>query len=138
MACGTTLIVSPQSIAQQWIEEIEKHTEPGSLKVMVSSFLIPTPYGNGRQNTWCKKRLFILNNMYTHAQLYEGVKRATGYVSPAELASYDIVLVTYEALRTEFYHATSQEVSWNLRHRKRYVCYPSPLPAVHWWRVSEA
>ena len=70
-------------------------------------------------------------------QLYEGVKRATGYVSPAELASCDIVLVTYETLRTEFYHATSQEVSWNLRHRKRYVCYPSPLPAVHWWRVSK-
>lgn len=75
---------------------------------------------------------------YTLTQLYEGVKRATGYVSPAELASYDIVLVTYEALRTEFYHATSQEVSWNLRHRKRYVCYPSPLPAVHWWRVSKS
>ena len=36
MPCGTTLIVSPQSIAQQWLEEIEKHTEPGSLKVMVS------------------------------------------------------------------------------------------------------
>ena len=72
-----------------------------------------------------------------HTQLYEGVKRATGYVSPAELASCDIVLVTYETLRTEFYHATSQEVSWNLRHRKRYVCYPSPLPAVHWWRVSK-
>lgn len=39
MPCGTTLIVSPQSIAQQWIEEIEKHTEPGSLKVMVSLYL---------------------------------------------------------------------------------------------------
>ena len=82
--------------------------------------------------------LFMYNIMYVHMQLYEGVKRATGYVPPAELASYDIVLVTYETLRTEFYHATSQEVSWNLRHRKRYVCYPSPLPAVHWWRVSEA
>ena len=40
MPCGTTLIVSPQSIAQQWLEEIEKHTEPGSLKVMVSAFFI--------------------------------------------------------------------------------------------------
>ena len=80
----------------------------------------------------------VYTHTLAHTQLYKGIKRCTGYVSPAQLASYDIVLVTYETLRDEFYHATSQEVSWNLRHRKRYVCFPSPLPAVHWWRVGGA
>ena len=41
------------------------------------------------------------------SQHYSGVKEV--YVSPFELASYDIVLVTYETLKTEVYHATSHE-----------------------------
>ena len=89
-------------------------------------------------------------------QRYRGVSQT--YVSPFDLASSDIVLVTYETLRKEINHANSHEgetqeafgdppqsvyvfdllqlVSRVLRHRKRYTCYPSPLPAVKWWRVS--
>ena len=35
--CGSTLIVSPVSIAGQWLAEIDKHIKPGTLKVLVSS-----------------------------------------------------------------------------------------------------
>jgi len=37
VVCGSTLIVSPVSIADQWLSEIDKHIKPGILKVLVSS-----------------------------------------------------------------------------------------------------
>ena len=40
-------------------------------------------------------------------QHYRGVQVA--YVSPLELASYDVVLVTYETLREELNYANSHE-----------------------------
>jgi len=40
-------------------------------------------------------------------QQYRGVSQV--YVSPFELISYDIVLVTYETLKTEVDHANSHE-----------------------------
>ena len=36
LPAGATLIISPTSIAQQWEDEIRKHTQPGALKVLVS------------------------------------------------------------------------------------------------------
>lgn len=66
--------------------------------------------------------------------MYPGV--AKKYVSPQSLASYDIVLASYEILRSELYHVTSQDFYKKLRHPKRFGCVPSPLPALLWWRVS--
>lgn len=65
---------------------------------------------------------------------YHGV--AKQYISPRELASHDIVLASYETLRSELYHATSQEFIQKLRHSKRFGSLPSPLTALQWWRVS--
>ena len=65
---------------------------------------------------------------------YPGVVKS--YMSPRELASYDVVLASYESLRSELYHVTSQEFFTKLRHPKRFGSLPSPLPALQWWRVS--
>ena len=35
LPAGATLIISPESIVQQWEEEIQKHTQPGALRVLV-------------------------------------------------------------------------------------------------------
>lgn len=66
---------------------------------------------------------------------YPGV--ASSYISPRELATYDIILASYEKLRSELYHVTSQEFFKKLRHPKRFGSLPSPLTALQWWRVSD-
>lgn len=66
--------------------------------------------------------------------VYPGVAR--NYMSPIMMAAYDVVLASYEALSQELYHVTSQDFHKKLRYPKRFSCLPSPLPAVHWWRVS--
>ena len=66
-------------------------------------------------------------------QMYNGV--AKGYVSPLLIASCDVVLVSYEVLRSELYHVANQELNKTFRHPKRFKSSPSPLPAIQWWRV---
>ena len=36
LPCGATLIISPQAIVQQWMDEISKHTQPGVISAYVS------------------------------------------------------------------------------------------------------
>ena len=51
---------------------------------------------------------FILLPLFARpTQRYKGVSQL--YVSPFDLASFDIVLVTYETLRREINHANSHE-----------------------------
>ncbi|CAM9939151.1 unnamed protein product, partial [Ectocarpus sp. 13 AM-2016] len=70
-------------------------------------------------------------------------------LSPKNLASYDVVLTTFEVLRAEVHHAESRFAGAlgdggsavavgrpSLRRKKRrYRVIPSPLPALKWWRV---
>ncbi|CAM9911722.1 unnamed protein product, partial [Scytosiphon promiscuus] len=73
-------------------------------------------------------------------------------LSPETLASYDVVLTTFEVLRAEVHHAESRFAGVSgdggaggagagaagrpsLRRKKRYRVVPSPLPALKWWRV---
>ncbi|CAM9711741.1 unnamed protein product, partial [Chrysoparadoxa australica] len=104
-ACKATLIVCPAPILMQWKSEIEKHIDTGVVKVGV----------------------------------YEGVQRhvqsrSFGMLSPVHLASYDVVLTTYDVLRDEVHHTGTSSKS--LRSAKRYRVVPSPLPALKWWRVA--
>ncbi|XP_054287252.1 E3 ubiquitin-protein ligase SHPRH-like [Macrosteles quadrilineatus] len=64
--------------------------------------------------------------------VYEGV-RVNGYIQPHDLASYDIIVTTYEVLSKELNY--TKPVSRSLRHAKRFFAPTSPLLFVEWWRL---
>ncbi|KAG7265844.1 hypothetical protein CRUP_010486 [Coryphaenoides rupestris] len=104
VATGATLIISPSSICQQWVEEINRHISSSSLRVLV----------------------------------YQGVKRH-GFIQPHVLAQQDVVITTYDVLRSELNyvdipHSNSVD-GRRFRNQKRYMAVPSPLVAVEWWRI---
>lgn len=70
--------------------------------------------------------------------MYQGVKRH-GFIQPHILAEQDVVITTYDVLRTELNyvdipHSNSKD-GRRFRNQKRYMAIPSPLVAVEWWRV---
>ncbi|TSO25161.1 E3 ubiquitin-protein ligase SHPRH [Bagarius yarrelli] len=71
-------------------------------------------------------------------RVYQGVKRH-GFIQPYILAEQDVVITTYDVLRTELNyvdlpHSNSKD-GRRFRNQKRYMAVPSPLVAVEWWRV---
>ncbi|KAF3845595.1 hypothetical protein F7725_008758 [Dissostichus mawsoni] len=75
LCSGATLIISPSSICHQWGEEIQRHVYQGV------------------------KRHFIKLNV-VFSQVYQGVKRH-GFLQPRLLAQQDVVITTYDVLRSE-------------------------------------
>ncbi|XP_041667935.1 E3 ubiquitin-protein ligase SHPRH [Cheilinus undulatus] len=70
--------------------------------------------------------------------VYQGVKRH-GFIQPRMLAEQDVVLTTYDVLRSEINyvdipHSNSKD-GRRFRNQKRYMAIPSPLVAVEWWRI---
>ncbi|XP_024122367.1 E3 ubiquitin-protein ligase SHPRH isoform X1 [Oryzias melastigma] len=70
--------------------------------------------------------------------VYQGVKKH-GFIQPRVLAQQDVVITTYDVLRSELNyvdipHSNSQD-GRRFRNQKRYMAVPSPLVAVEWWRV---
>ena len=69
---------------------------------------------------------------------YKGSKEM-GYMQPRTLASYDIVVTTYETLAAEtnyvdLPHSNSSE-GRRFRNPKRYMAMPSPIVCIEWWRI---
>ena len=142
--CGTTLVVCPTPILAQWKEEINRHVQPGALKVLVYDGQ-PQP-GFGRNQKWSSQ-----------------------LVTAADLAAADIALTTYDVLKKDLYHdsdaATEQGgeqeegeeggggggdgddggksnrrsnsvAGFSLRRRRRYEIMPTPLTRLRFWRVA--
>lgn len=70
---------------------------------------------------------------------YPGIRKLAklqgeSQVSPERLAQYDVVVTTYEVLRTEIW-AASDEPGRLLRREKQYERIRSPLVQLSWWRV---
>ncbi|CAM9223604.1 unnamed protein product, partial [Phaeothamnion confervicola] len=93
---GATLIVCPAVILGQWTKEIEKHTQPGALKVLV--------YPGAREAISRAQR--ACNGGGNSGE--HGVRDAMRLLSPDFLASHDIVLTTFEALRADVHHSESR------------------------------
>ncbi|XP_031436038.1 E3 ubiquitin-protein ligase SHPRH isoform X2 [Clupea harengus] len=70
--------------------------------------------------------------------VYQGVKRH-GFIQPHVLAEQEVVITTYDVLRTELNYVdlphSNSEDGRRFRTHKRYMAVPSPLVAVEWWRV---
>ncbi|XP_077476822.1 E3 ubiquitin-protein ligase SHPRH [Stigmatopora argus] len=70
--------------------------------------------------------------------VYQGVKKH-GFIQPGVLAEQDVVITTYDVLRSELNyvdipHSNGHDAR-RFRNQKRYMAVPSPLVAVEWWRV---
>uniref|UniRef100_A0A182PQI4 Helicase C-terminal domain-containing protein n=1 Tax=Anopheles epiroticus TaxID=199890 RepID=A0A182PQI4_9DIPT len=63
--------------------------------------------------------------------VYNGI--ADSWISPLDLASYDVVLTDYNILQPEIYLLPENERT--SRHEKRFLRVPSPLTLIRWWRV---
>ncbi|XP_006024296.1 E3 ubiquitin-protein ligase SHPRH isoform X1 [Alligator sinensis] len=70
--------------------------------------------------------------------VYQGVKKH-GFLQPHMLAEQEIVITTYDVLRTELNYVdiphSNSEDGRRFRNQKRYMAIPSPLVAVEWWRI---
>ncbi|CAM6031634.1 unnamed protein product, partial [Sphagnum compactum] len=64
--------------------------------------------------------------------VYEGVKN-TGWISPNELAMFDVVLTDYTVLTSEIFFTTINQRT--LRHERKHANPVSPLPLVSWYRT---
>ncbi|XP_050073071.1 E3 ubiquitin-protein ligase SHPRH [Anopheles maculipalpis] len=66
--------------------------------------------------------------------VYNGVTDTQGkWISPADLASYDVVLTDYNVLKPEIYLVA--ENARTSRHEKRFLVPATPLTMIRWWRV---
>ena len=97
-----TLIISPAPIAQQWVDEIFRHTEPSSIKLLVRNNSMVSPI------VLPGKDWLILCYFNTIFQVYEGVTKS-GFILPEVLADHDVILTTYSTLRSDFYHLGSKQ-----------------------------
>lgn len=70
--------------------------------------------------------------------LFRGVNHH-GYLPPAKLGEYDIVITTYNVLASELNYVdlphTNSEDGRRFRNPKRFMTIPSSLPCVFWWRI---
>ncbi|XP_062583569.1 E3 ubiquitin-protein ligase SHPRH-like [Saccostrea cucullata] len=70
--------------------------------------------------------------------VYNGVNKQR-FVQPMMLARQDIVITSYETLRSEINYVdlphSNSENGRKFRHPKRFMATPSPITAVEWWRI---
>ena len=68
--------------------------------------------------------------------IYEGVKNE-GYLQPLTIAKADVVITTYDVLRTELYFADAKFNVGEKRSRRTltYMNAPSPLLSIEFWRL---
>ncbi|KAK9810177.1 hypothetical protein WJX72_006177 [[Myrmecia] bisecta] len=103
--CGATLIICPTPILQQWQDEIAKHTQPGSMKVIVYQGQAAKAAGSA---------------VVTAKDLA---------AADIVLTTYDVLR------RDVHHQPDPQHDQRTLRRRKKYEVVPTPLTRLHWWRV---
>ena len=110
----SSLLICPASILGQWRQEVDKHVQPGGMRVAIYSGL--------------------------REALALGSKRPEllAAAHPDELSRADLVLTTFEVLRTELNYVSERSSERSLRggkHSSAVQPPASPLLARRWWRL---
>lgn len=66
--------------------------------------------------------------------IYNGVTRS-GWISPLDLAQYDVVITDYNILTTEIHFTKTNSKENVLRRERKHLTATSPLTYLKWWRV---
>ncbi|KAK3308120.1 SNF2 family N-terminal domain-containing protein [Chaetomium strumarium] len=104
LTASATLIIAPSTLLDQWLSELSLHAP--SLKVM----------------------------FYPGVKKIAKLKPGSHEISAEQLAQQDVVITTYEVLRSEIW-AASDEPGRTLRNEQQYERLKSPLVQLSWWRV---
>ncbi|EPS43153.1 hypothetical protein H072_2920 [Dactylellina haptotyla CBS 200.50] len=127
-ASGSTLIICPPSIMQQWVNELNLHA-PGLrvLKYNGTRELVQMVY---QKKNALKGR--VSNEKYMEMSfVLQGIPNAE---LVEHLLQYDIVLSSYNVLANELHYA-ERPPDRALRHEKKYERRSCPLVDMSWWRV---
>ncbi len=109
---GATLIVTPDTLQNQWLSEFRKHAP--SLLVM--------NYPGMR--VWSKDKSLNVEQ--------QGESLVARCIS--KLANCDVIITTYGVLQAELHYAVTPPER-SMRYEKRHERYTSPLVQIGWWRI---
>lgn len=85
-------------------------------------------------NQWQSEIAKHINDERFKIFIYNGISK-TGWISPRELAEYDVVLTDYTILSSEIHYLNTNAYEGNLRNERKYIQPCSPLNFINWWRV---
>ncbi|KAI1738556.1 SNF2 family N-terminal domain-containing protein [Xylaria scruposa] len=110
---GATLIVTPETLQNQWVSEFKKHAP--------DLFVMKYP----GIKVWANNKALNTEE--------EGESLANRFIS--ELTDYvDVVITTYSVLQTELHYAIAPPER-SMRYEKRHKRHTSPLVQIGWWRI---
>ena len=122
IASGATLIITPQSISHQWVDEILKHIWRDELDVFVY-----TGVGGSRRRQRYVQPQFLANQNLV-LTTYETLSKELNFV--------DLPHANGAANGASGGGgAGGGGGGRQLRNPKRYMAVPSPIVAVQWWRI---
>ncbi len=124
MPSRTTIVVSPQPIINQWIEEIKKHAPSMSVHIYEGV--------KGAQATLLKHVERAQRSKPFEEELRRK-KHTLPVVHPHQLDGFDVVLISYQTLRAEQAHEDFQ--AKNLRHARRFPIIPCAVLRASYHRV---
>lgn len=111
-ATGATLIVTPDTLQNQWISEFKKHAPQ----------LLVLKYPG--MKVWSRDKMF-------NEERWNG-NLTSKFAS--KLATCDVVITTYNVLQAEIHYARPAPER-AMRYERQHERYTSPLVELNWWRV---
>lgn len=99
--------------------------------ILSSATIIVSPVAIKKQ--WQNEIQKHIANDNLRVLVYDGIT-VTGWISPADLATYDIILTDYNVLRSEVHYINNNDRS-GLRNDKKFLNPTSPLTRIKYWRV---
>lgn len=66
--------------------------------------------------------------------IYDGINK-NGWISPHDLAAYDVVITDYNVMSSEIHFANQNKTDRQMRNAALFMKMQSPLMLIDWWRV---